>query len=84
MKKFFILLLVAVIVVIGVLMCQGTVVQESGDESQMSGDYRSTDSLPMLITQIRKCSKLYTAEYRVHKIVTHDDVLRLKGSVLQR
>ena len=61
MKKFFILLLVAVIVVIGVLMCQGTVVQESGDESQMSGDYRSTDSLPMLITQIRKCSKLYTA-----------------------
>ena len=84
MKKFFIFLLVAVVVVIGVLMCQGTVVQESGDGSQVTGDYRSTDSLPMLITQIRKCSKLYTAEYRVHKIVTHDDVLRLKGSVLQR
>ena len=33
MKKFFIFLLVAVAVVIGVLMCQGTVVQESGDES---------------------------------------------------
>ena len=63
MKKFFIFLLVAVVVVIGVLMCQGTVVQESGDGSQVTGDYRSTDSLPMLITQIRKCSKLYTAEY---------------------
>ena len=37
-----------------------------------------------LVTQVRKCAKLYTAEYRVHKIVTHDDVLRLKGSVLQR
>jgi hypothetical protein len=84
MKKFFIFLLVAVGVVIGVLMCQGTVVQESGDGSLETADYRSMDSLPMLITQIRKCSKLYTAEYRVHKIVTHDDVLRLKGSVFQR
>ena len=84
MKKFFIFLLVAFVVVIGVLMCQGTVVQESGDGSQSSGDYRSVDSLPMLITQIQKCSKLYTAEYRVHKIVTHDDVLRLKGTLLQR
>ena len=44
MKKFFIFLLVAVVVVIGVLMCQGTVVQESGDGSQVTGDYRSTDS----------------------------------------
>ena len=84
MKKFFIFLLAAAIVVVGILMCQGTVVQESGDGSPEAADYRSTDSLPMLITQIQKCSKLYTAEYRVHKIVTHDDVLRLKGSVLQR
>ena len=84
MKKFLIYLLVAAAVVIGVLMCQGTVVQESGDGSQEAGDYRGVDSLPMLIAQVRKCSKLYTAEYRVHKIVTHDDVLRLKGSVLSR
>ena len=62
MKKFFIFLLVAFVVVIGVLMCQGTVVQESGDGSQSSGDYRSVNSLPMLITPIQKCSKLYTAE----------------------
>jgi len=33
---------------------------------------------------VQKCSKLYTAEYRVHKIITHDDALRLKGSFLQR
>ena len=84
MKKFLIFLLVAAFVVIGVLMCQGTLVQESGDGSQETRDYRSVDTLPMLISQVRKCSKLYTAEYRVHKIVTHDDVLRLKGSILQR
>jgi hypothetical protein len=42
------------------------------------------DTVPMLVTQVQKCAKLYTAEYRVHKIVTHDDVLRLKGTLLQR
>ena len=84
MKKVFIILLAVAFVVISVLMCQGTVVKESSDGSGETADYRSVDTLPMLITQIRKCSKLYTAEYRVHKIVTHDDVLRLKGSVLQR
>lgn len=38
----------------------------------------------MLITQVQKCSKLYTAEYRVHKIITHDDALRLKGQLMSK
>lgn len=42
------------------------------------------DTVPMLITQVQKCSKLYTAEYRVHKIVTHDDALRLKGQLMSK
>ena len=76
----------AVVVIIALLLlCNGHIVQESsGDERKEESVYGSVDSLPMLISQVRKCSKLYTAEYRVHKIVTHDDVLRLKGSVLQR
>ena len=76
----------AVVVIIALLLlCNGHIVQESsGDGRQEESVYGSVDSLPMLISQVRKCSKLYTAEYRVHKIVTHDDVLRLKGSVLQR
>ena len=84
MKRIFTVLLAAVIIIIGVLMCRGTVVQESADSHGETADYHSIDTLPMLISQVRKCSKLYTAEYRVHKIVTHDDVLRLKGSLLQR
>lgn len=35
----------------------------------------------ILITQIQECSRLYTAEYQIHKIVTHDDVLRLQGQL---
>ena len=41
-------------------------------------------TVPMLIMQVQQCSKLYTAEYRVHKIITHDDALRLKGQLLSK
>ena len=42
------------------------------------------DTIPMMVMQIQKCAKLYTAEYQVHKIVTHDDQMKLKGSFLQK
>ena len=44
----------------------------------------ATDTIPVLVTQVKKCAKLYTAEYRVHKIVAHDDQVKLKGSFLQQ
>lgn len=40
------------------------------------------DDMPALIQQIQSCSRLYTAECQVHKIITHDDVRQLKGKVL--
>lgn len=42
------------------------------------------DTTPSLIMQIRKCSRMYSAEYKVHKIVTHDDQMKLNGSFLQK
>lgn len=42
------------------------------------------DTIPMLIMQIQKCSRLYTTEYKVHKIVTHDDVVRLRGKLFSK
>ena len=56
-------------------------VQEKAGED---GSYQATDTLPILVTQIQECSRLYTAEVKVHKIVTHDDVIRLRGSLLQQ
>ena len=55
-------------------------------EEQKAGQtgYQSIDTVPMLVMQVQKCSKLYTSEFKVHKIVTHDDVVRLKGSVLRQ
>lgn len=42
------------------------------------------DTLPMMVMQIQKTSRLYTTEYHIHKIVTHEDVLHLKGTFLQQ
>ena len=38
--------------------------------------------IPTLITQVKKCSRLYTAEYKIHKIITHNDEVRAKGKIL--
>ena len=43
-----------------------------------------TDTVPSLVMQIKKTSRLYTTEYHIHKIITHDDVVRLKGNLLQQ
>ena len=81
--KKILMILLGVVFLGGVLvMCNSRV--EHTDGSQPVATMQGIDTVPMLITQIQKCSKLYTAEYRVHKIVTHDDVVRLKGTVLKR
>ena len=54
----------------------------SKDETMNVVDDR--DTIPSLVIQIQKCSRLYTTEYQIHKIITHNDVLRLKGNVLRK
>ena len=61
-----------------------TLIACNGEKADEDAVYQATDTLPMLITQVQKCSRLYTAEVKVHKIVTHDDVIRLRGSLLQK
>ena len=45
---------------------------------------KAIDTIPFLITQIQQCSRIYTTEYRIHKIVTYDDIVDLKGSLFNR
>lgn len=42
------------------------------------------DTLPMVVMQMRKSSRLYTTEYKVHKIVTFDDVVHLRGQMFSK
>lgn len=81
MMRKYVLFTCAVLVVLGLLFWHSRLVHEDAEAPAVS---QGLDTVPMLITQVQQCARLYTAEYRVHKIVTHDDVLRLKGSVMQR
>lgn len=55
----------------------------SGNKSEEKGR-KATDTIPLLVTTIKGCSKLYTAEYRIHKIITHNDEKKLKGTFMQK
>ena len=81
-KKYLFILLAVVVLGLVVVMCNSRL--EHGEGSQPTPEMQGVDTVPLLITQVKKCARLYTAEYHVHKIVTHDDVVRLKGTLLQR
>ena len=84
MKKIFGLIIAVVVIVGGLYFCGDWRLQSDDEARQEAAIAQGIDTVPMLIMQVQKCSKLYTAEYRVHKIVTHDDALRLKGSLLKK
>lgn len=46
------------------------------------GGSASIDTIPMMVQQIKECSRLYTAEYKVHKIITHSDTSKISATVL--
>ena len=54
----------------------------SRQQEPMTETVVKSDTVPPLVTQIRQCSRIYTTEYKIHKIITHDDVIRLRGSFL--
>ncbi|WP_311417336.1 DUF4230 domain-containing protein [Hoylesella nanceiensis] len=44
----------------------------------------SVDTIPMLVTQVQKCSRLYSAEVKVRKIITHTDEKEISGTFLNQ
>lgn len=42
------------------------------------------DTIPMMAMQIQKCSRLYSAECQVRKIITHDDTKKLTGTIMNQ
>jgi len=49
-----------------------------------SSEVNAIDTIPMKVMQIQKCSRLYTSEYKIHKIVTHDDTKKLTGRIMNK
>lgn len=53
-------------------------------QQERVGEVQQVDTLPLMVMQIQKCSRLYTSEYQLHKIVTFDDTLSVGGKVFQQ
>lgn len=41
----------------------------------------ATDTMGLLVTQLRECSMLYTSECRLHKIIVDNDTRRISGKI---
>ena len=72
------------IIALGVLLsaCSLAACHQQGEAAE--SDVAVADTLPRLVMQVQKCARLYTTEYHIHKIVTHEDVVRLKGNLLRQ
>ncbi len=74
--KFHVRIIQTTLVVLSAVFTMGC----AGNEEKQETISRST--LPQLISQIQKCSKLYTTEFKVHKIITYYDNKSINGSLL--
>ncbi|MBM6992176.1 MAG: DUF4230 domain-containing protein [Prevotella sp.] len=54
------------------------------NEQKSETESHPIDTIPMMVMQIQKCSRLYTSEYQLHKIVTYHDSLSFNGSFLSK
>ncbi len=55
-----------------------------GNKGKQNVEADQPDTIPMMVLQIQKTSKLYTTEYHLHKIITHEDVKSLTGKVFNQ
>lgn len=53
----------------------------SKSEKKQEVDTVKIDTIGVMLTQMQRCSRLNTAEIKVHKIITHDDVKSLSAKL---
>ena len=75
MKRKSVFAVLAVLAMTGLTSCHGLFSTANGADTLALPD---SDGL---VLQVARTSKLYTAEYQVHKIVTHDDVQYLTATI---
>ena len=69
-------------VMVCMVTCSSCGVDNHKDTEAAITSEEAIDTIPTLIRQIQECSRLYTSEYNIRKIVTHSDQPRLKAKVL--
>lgn len=70
-----------IIVVLSLLSLLATACTDKKSTEEPSSEV--IDTIPTLVTQVQLCSRLYTTEYQIHKIITHDDKMKVSGSFMK-
>ncbi len=75
-----------IIIIFSIIGCIGGLTSLSSCSHKKTEEAKvaAVDTMHLMVTQIQKCSRLYTAEAHVHKIITHDDQLNLKGALFKK
>lgn len=68
------LLLAGIALTVSLRSCGG------GERVVVAGN--SIDTIPYMLSQMQHSSRLNTAEVKVHKIITHDDIMKVSGTLL--
>ena len=61
-----------------------TLLMACGNKGKKDVETDQSNTTPMMVLQIQKTSRLYTTEYRLHKIITHKDVKSITGKVFNQ
>ncbi len=69
--------------IIGLLLAAAALLS-SCNGGQTAPEATPFDTLPMLVNSVRQCARLYSTEFKVHKIITHEDTKQLQGTFMNR
>lgn len=72
------------IIVILLSVCLFISCSKDGKTEAVKTELKQIDTIPMIVTRIQQCSKLYTTEYHIHKVITHSDKMKFSGSVMKK
>lgn len=68
------ILIIVIVSLFAMLGCKDSPAPRSEDTVRI-------DTIPFMLGRMQQCSRLNTVEMKVHKIITHDDMMQLSGTV---
>lgn len=74
------ILIIAIIAIVAIIAIIAMLRGCTSPAPQQSDTVR-IDTIPFMLGRMQQCSRLNTAELKVHKIITHDDMMKLSGTV---
>lgn len=70
-----------------IYLCLGLFMLLTACNSQNTHDdnkqFTVQDSVAQVL-QVRSCARIYSSEYRIHKIITNHDILKFEGHIIQK